>query len=90
MFGGCNIEVYPVMYEPGETALNKALTEGYTNFLAVCFWQEKIMPLPGGRTLQLLSQFNDTIQVIVATDNDFQLHHLYELFPYRPTPPEVD
>jgi len=87
MFGGCNIESSALSssVDAGEVAIHKAISEGYTKFLAICFFQsDGPPPYPSGKTLQLLAEFNDMIQIIVATEGDFQLHHLYELLPFRP------
>jgi len=91
LFGGCNIEngVLSVSLEAGEVAVSKAISEGYTKFLAICFYAENDLPYPSGKTLQLLFEFSDMVQVLVANEADFVLHQLYELMPLRPSPPEV-
>ena len=91
LFGGCNIEnsVLSVSLEAGEVAVSKAISEGYTKFLGICFYSENDMPFPSGKTLQLLFEFSDMMQVIVASEVDFVLKQLYEFLPYRPSPLEV-
>jgi len=82
IFGGCNVESSNLV-TAGEVAILKAVSEGYTKFLAICFWAEGELPWPGGGVLELISGFNDAIQIIVATDNDYEIRHLYELLPFR-------
>ena len=90
IFGGCNVEADTICFDAGEVAISKAISEGYTKFIAIAFYAENFMPFPVGKTLQFLASFNDVIQIIIATDNDYELRPLYELLPIRPTPPEVE
>lgn len=91
MVGGCNIEnvSFGCSAEAGEVALLKAVSEGHSDMRAICFWTDGPMPYPSGKVMQLAAEFNNGIQVIVANNDTFSLHYLYELFPFRPSAADV-
>ena len=88
IFGGCNIEngVLSCSLEAGEIAVSKAVSEGCTNFRAICFWSEIRMPYPSGKVRQLLTEFNPKINIVVANDETYSMLTLSDVFPF---PPEV-
>jgi len=86
IFAGCNVEngVLSSSACAGEVAIFKAISEGYTKFLAICFWSEKKLPYPSGKVRQLLSEFNPTINMIVANDETYAMLSLGDIFPFAP------
>ena len=92
IFCGCNIEsrVLSASRSAGEVAALKAISEGYTRFAAVCFYSDSVMPYPDGSACQVISDFAPLIRVIVANKDTFNLHYLYELFPFSPELPESE
>jgi len=87
IFCGCNIEskTFSSSASAGEVAVMKAISEGHTRFLAVCFYSESSMPFPNGSTCQIVADFAPMIRVVVASKETYNVHHLYELFPFNPT-----
>jgi len=67
----------------GELAIMKAFSEGFNNFYAICYWSEKILPIPRGRDLLLLSEFCPQVDIVVANEQTFSVHKLHELLPIR-------
>ena len=92
IFGGCNIEnsVLNCSADAGEVAVYKAISEGYTNFRAICFYSKQLMPFPSGKVRQLLAEFNQTIQIITATDDTYNMNTLNELLPFAPETPDIE
>ena len=86
IFGGCNVENGELSSSvcAGEVAIYKAISEGCTKFLAICFWSKDRKPYPSGRIRQLLSEFNSKISIVVATDKTYSLLNLDEIFPFPP------
>lgn len=86
IFGGCNIEngTLSSSAEAGEVAILKAISEGSTKFLAICFWSRERIPYPGGGVRQLLSEFNQNINILVATDETYSVLSLKDIFPFPP------
>jgi len=86
IFGGCNVEngVLSSSACAGEVAIFKAISEGYTKFRAICFWSENRKPYPSGKVRQLLSEFNPTLNIVVATDETYSMLSLGEIFPFAP------
>ncbi|MCL2570630.1 MAG: cytidine deaminase [Firmicutes bacterium] len=80
---GCNIEFAFDIHTAGEVVLTKAFSEGMTNFIAICFWSKNILPFPTGKFLQIASEFNPGLDIIVANDTTYSLHKLHDLLPYR-------
>jgi cytidine deaminase len=89
IFGGCNVEnaVMSSSVEASEVAIYKAMSEGYTKFLAICFWSQDRMPYPSGKVRQLLAECNRNITMIIATDDTYSMVNLSDIFPF---PPEGD
>ena len=92
IFGGCNIEnnTLACSAEAGEVAALKAISEGYTKFVAVCFWAASGMPYPSGKVRQLLTEFNIMVHIIVANDDTYSVHTLNELLPFHPEGIEIE
>ena len=67
----------------GELALMKAFSEGFNEFLAICYWSESVLPYPRGRDLLLLAEFCPNVDILVANDQTFNVHKLHELLPIR-------
>ena len=85
IFSGCNIEFSTLSssLDAGQVAMAKAISEGENRFITMCLYSEKTMPYPSGTLLQLLSEFNPNIGIIVASDETFTVHSLHELLPIR-------
>ncbi|MDR0462114.1 MAG: cytidine deaminase [Christensenellaceae bacterium] len=86
IFGGCNIEngVLSSSVDAGEVAVFKAISEGHTKFLAICFWSETRLPYPSGRVRQLLSEFNSDTNIVVANDETYAMQKLTDIYPFPP------
>ena len=86
IFGGCNVEngVLSSSACAGEVAVYKAISEGYTKFRAICFWSQEKKPYPSGKVRQLLSEFNSSVNIVVATDETYSMISLSEIFPFAP------
>ena len=83
IFGGCNVEFATETLEAGKVAMAKAISDSKNNFHAICFFSEKDMLYPTGGLLQLLSEFNPAIQIVVANNETYAFHNLHELLPFR-------
>jgi cytidine deaminase len=89
IFCGCNIEngVLSSSTDAGTVSVLKAISEGYTKFLAICFWTQDKMPYPSGAVRQLLAEFSPSINMVIANDNTYSMLTLADIFPF---PPEVN
>jgi len=87
ILGGCNVETPYEQFGAGKLAMVKAISEGYTSFIAICFWTEKGLPYPQGGFLQFATEFvtghSDELSIIVANDETYSIHKLYELLPFQ-------
>ena len=92
IFTGCNVEsrALSCSASAGEVAVFKAISEGYTNFKAICFYSIETMPFPEGGIRDLLGEFSPMIEVVVAQDENYSLHPLHELFPFQPEGPRIE
>ena len=92
IFTGCNVELRTLSgsLSAGQVAIIKAVSEGFTKFRAICFFSAENMPFPSGAERDLLSEFNPMIDVIVANDQTYSLHTLYQLFPFQPEGPRIE
>lgn len=92
IFTGCNIENKNLSCSAcaGEVATLKAVSEGHTKFKTICFFSDVMMPFPNGRMRDVLSEFNPMIDIIVANDETYSLHTLYQLFPFQPEGPAIE
>jgi cytidine deaminase len=92
IFSGCNIEFAERANSrsAGEVALFMAMSQGYMRFTTVCFYSAERMPYPSGVVLQMLSEFNTMIKIIVATDENFSVYSLYELLPFPYEAPPIE
>jgi cytidine deaminase len=92
IYCGCNIESKSLTgsLTAGEVATAKAISEGQTTFVAVCFYSDEVMPFPSGRSCELIADFAPLIRIIVANKETYSLHYLHELFPFNPELPEVE
>jgi cytidine deaminase len=92
IFGGCNIEnsALNCSADAGEVAVLKAISEGYTTFRAICFYSAAVMPFPSGKVRQLLAEFNQTIQIVTATEDTYSMNTLNELLPFAPETPSIE
>jgi cytidine deaminase len=93
VFVGCNIEtrVLSGSASAGEVAIMKAVSEGCTGFVAICFYSASaaFMPFPDGKTRQLLAEFNQTINIVIANDDTYSLSALNNMFLFVPELPEA-
>ena len=80
---GCNFELMSQGMGASQVAMAKAFSEGFTDFQAICFWSEKILPYPEGVELQLLGELCPQIDIIVANNQTFTVHRLHDLAPFR-------
>ena len=78
---GCNIESFRM--GAGQVALAKAISDGITGFRAIAFWSEKVMPFPSGAELDCIAEFAPSIDIIVASKDNFSMHKIHELLPIR-------
>ncbi|MCL2756273.1 MAG: cytidine deaminase [Firmicutes bacterium] len=85
IFGGCNIESSNPLCSitAGAVAISKAISEGLTKMMAICFYSDTVMPYPNGALLDLIAEFNYGIDIIVASQKDYSIHKLHELLPIR-------
>lgn len=83
IIGACNVETTMINIDAGELAMMKALSEGMTKFLAICFFCERGMPYPSGRFLQFAAEFNGMFDIVVANNDTYSLHKLHDLLPIR-------
>lgn len=86
IFGGCNVEngTLGCSFDAGEVAVMKAISEGYTEFRAICFYNEDVLCYPSGKVRQLLSEFCKELNVVVASEQTYSVHALGDLFPFAP------
>ncbi|MCL2851300.1 MAG: cytidine deaminase [Firmicutes bacterium] len=83
ILGGCNVETPYHNVSAGELVIEKAISEGISKFVAICFWGEKSLPYPSGNFLQFAAEFNPELSIIVANDDTYSIHKLHELLPIR-------
>ena len=86
IFGGCNVEnsVLSCSAEAAEVAVQKAISEGYTSFKAICLFSAENLPYPSGRVRQIIAEFSKTINIVVANDVTYSVHSLTDLLPFAP------
>jgi cytidine deaminase len=88
VFAGCNIEnedFSAPSFSAGDTALAKAISEGYNDLKALCLYSEKQMPYPNAITRQHFLEFNPKIKIIAATADNFEQMDLASIYPSPPT-----
>ena len=92
IFAGCNIETRAPSnsLDAGAVAVIKAISEGHTKFRAICFYSADIMPFPSGSVRDVLGEFSPMLDIIVANDQTYSLHTLYQLFPFQPEGPAIE
>ena len=84
IYGGCNIELVTLSSSLGavEVAVSKAVSEGTLQIMAVAIYSENIMPFPTGAERQLIREFNNKTQIIVASKDEVEQFNIQELLPY--------
>ncbi|MCL2846100.1 MAG: cytidine deaminase [Firmicutes bacterium] len=83
-FRGCNVEAGKGSgFGAGEVAIMKAFSEGITNFTAISFFSERVMPFPTGAFLDLACELCPNIDIVVANEETFSVHKLHDLLPIR-------
>ena len=84
IYGGCNIELVSLNNSLGavEVAVSKAVSEGALQIMAVAIYSENIMPYPTGAERQLIKEFNNRTQVIVASKDEVEQLNIQELLPF--------
>jgi cytidine deaminase len=97
IFSGCNVENsnFSATICAERTALVKAVSEGFQEFLAIAVIADRPLPTsPCGQCRQALSQFGLDIDVIMATtqNDEIEVMKLSELLPksYRLQPKNDD
>ncbi|MBO4726174.1 MAG: cytidine deaminase [Clostridia bacterium] len=76
ILGGCNIETGDYAapsFGAGDTAIAKAISEGYNQMLALCLYSKDRLVFPNATTRQYLCEFNGDIKIIVANDETYQV-----------------
>ena len=84
IYGGCNIELVTLGESLGavEVAVSKAVSEGVLQIIAVAIYSDNIMPYPTGAERQLIKEFNNRTQIIVASKDGVEQLNIQELLPY--------
>ena len=84
LYGGCNIELVSLNNSLGavEVAVSKAVSEGASQIMAIAIYSEELMPYPTGAERQLIKEFNNKTQIIVASKNEIEQLNIQELLPY--------
>ena len=90
IFTGCNVEFGGGANSAGQVAILKAVSDGHIKFKAICFYSAETMPFPNGGVREVLGELNPMVDVIVANDQTYSLHTLYELFPFQPEGPRIE
>ena len=76
ILGGCNIETGDYAapsFAAGDTAIAKAISEGYNQMLAMCLYSKDHLIYPNATTRQYLCEFNGDIKIIVANDKTYEV-----------------
>ncbi len=76
ILGGCNIETGDYAspsFAAGDTAIAKAISEGYNQMLALCLYSKNHLIYPNATTRQYLCEFNGDIKIIVANDQTYEV-----------------
>ncbi len=63
-------------------ALFKAISEGYTEFVALAVYNESALAYPCGICRQVIAEFASELLIVVASDYSVKRHKLSELLPY--------
>ena len=84
IYGGCNIELCTLTGSLGavEVAISKAVSEGTSQIMAIAIYSQDFMPYPTGAERQLIKEFNNRTQIIVATQDKTEQLDAQELLPY--------
>ena len=84
LYGGCNIELVTLNNSLGavEVAVSKAVSEGASQIMAVAIYSDNTMPYPSSAERQLLKEFNNRTQIIVASKDNIEQLNIQELLPY--------
>ena len=85
VFNGCNIENSSLACSMSatEAAVANAVVNGKTNFSVLCLYSEKEWPVPDGRSVQILSEFNHSANVIIANADGSMIYKLHDMLPFR-------
>lgn len=76
ILGGCNIETGDYAapsFSAGDTVIAKAISEGYTQMLALCLYSRDTLMYPNATTRQYLCEFNHKIKIIVANEENYEV-----------------
>jgi cytidine deaminase len=88
IFGGCNIEnedFSAPSFSAGDTALSKAISEGYNDLRVLCLYSEKNLPYPNAVTRQHYFEFNPYIKIIVANADGYEeINSLSSIYLFPP------
>lgn len=81
--GGCNIEPNDRTAYIGalHAAFMSAISQGVTEFQALCIWSEKNPQYPSGIEQSLIAQFAPDMPVIIAMGDNYIQHAAHELIP---------
>lgn len=85
VFGGCAIENFSLPASTGAAAVAvlKAVSEGYTNIKVVCIYTEgEYLPAVMGNERDIIFQFGQDAEVILACDAKHEKYKMYELLPF--------
>lgn len=84
IFSGTNIEnaSFGGTVCAERVALFKAISEGYTEFVALAVYNESALAYPCGICRQVIAEFASELLIVVASDYSVKRHKLSELLPY--------
>ena len=84
LYGGCNIELVSLSGSLGavEVAVSKAVSEGASQIMAIAVYSENMMPYLTGNERQLIKEFNNRTQIIIASKDNVEQLNIQELLPY--------
>ena len=89
ILGGCNIETGDYAapsFGAGDTAIAKAVSEGYNQILALCLYSKDRLVYPNATTRQYLCEFNGDSKIIVANDQTYEvIDNLSAIYLFPPT-----
>ncbi len=84
VFGGCAIENFSLSASIGAAgvAVLKAVSAGYTNIKLVCIYTEgNSLPAIMGNERDIIFQFGEDAEIILACDTKHETYKMYELLP---------
>lgn len=93
VFLGCNVENagYTSTICAERTAIVKAVSEGYRDFLKIAIVGSKDGTYPCGVCRQTMREFNKDLEIVIArSESDYEEYTLEEIFPNSFGPDDLD